>query len=49
MAGRQKNRAIERLEMALAAIPELRENRGLARSSEFEKWHRDTEVAISHT
>ena len=49
MAGRQKNRAIERLERALAAIPELRENRGLARSSEFEKWHRDTEIAISHT
>ena len=48
MVGRQKNRAIERLERALAAIPELEANPGRTGSREFEKWHRDTEVAISY-
>ena len=42
-----KARAIERLQRVLAAIPNLQQ---LSRDSpEFEKWHRDTKVAISNT
>ena len=45
--GRLRPRALERLGRVLAAIPNLK----LLRygSPEFEKWHRDARVAISHT
>ena len=42
-----KNKAIERLQRALDRIPELQQLR--RNSPEFQKWHRDTEVAISNT
>ena len=42
-----KARAVERLQRVLDAIPDLKQlRRG---SPEFEKWHRDTKVAIVHT
>ncbi len=42
-----KSRAIGRLQKVLDAIPDLKRLR--RRSPEFEKWHRDTKVAISNT
>ena len=42
-----KNKAIERLQRALDRIPELQQLR--RNSPEFQRWHRDTEVAISNT
>ena len=49
MAKLPKSKAIERLERALDAIPELQSASRLTSSVEFEKWCRDTEVAISNT
>ena len=49
MAMRRKSRAIERLQRALEEIPSLQANSGRTGSAEFEKWHRDTEIAISYT
>ncbi len=42
-----KTKTLERLRKALGAIPELRDLP--ARSQEFKKWKRNTEVAIEHT
>ena len=48
MAKLPKSKAIERLQRALDAIPELKSNPRFASSVEFQKWHRDTEIAISN-
>ena len=42
-----KSRSIDRLKSALKRIPDLKQQRRFP--PQFEKWHRDTEVAISHT
>ena len=42
-----KNKSIDRLQRALDKIPELKQLR--SHSLQFEKWQRDTEVAISNT
>ncbi len=49
MAKLPKSKAIERLERALAAIPQLQSDNRLTGSGEFKKWRRNTEVAIAHT
>ena len=41
-----KDIAIERLQKSLDQISELEQKRG---SSDFQKWHRNTEIAITHT
>ena len=47
MARPPKSKAIERLRKALDSIPRLKQ---LQRNSlEFQKWRRDTQVAITHT
>ena len=49
MAGVQKGRAIERLQRALDAIPQLQSDNRLTGSGEFKKWRRNTEIAIANT
>ncbi len=49
MARPSKAKAIERLQKALDAIPELRELQDRDSSPEFEKWRRNTEIAITKT
>ena len=44
-----KAKAIERLQRALDAIPELKNLRGRDDSPEFKKWRRNTQVAITNT
>ena len=43
----RKDKSMERLQSALSAISQLKQLPGF--SSQFEKWRRDTEVAISNT
>jgi predicted nucleotide-binding protein len=45
--GKDKSKALERLKKALEAIPDLQQED--SSSPRFEKWCRDTEVAIEHT
>lgn len=47
MSTKPKSKAIERLQRALVAIPDLKSQR--RGSPEFEKWHRNTQVAIGKT
>ena len=47
MDSTRKNKAIERLNRALSAIPEIKQSKN--GSPEFEKWRRDTKVAIANT
>ena len=49
MARPSKAKAIERLQKALDAIPELRELQDRDSSPEFKKWRRNTEIAITKT
>ena len=44
-----KAKAIERLQRALDAIPELKNLRGRDDSPEFKKWRRNAQIAITNT
>ncbi|MCY4352239.1 MAG: nucleotide-binding protein [Gemmatimonadetes bacterium] len=44
-----KDKAIQRLQRALDAIENLKQQQHRSSSPEFHKWHRNTKIAIAHT
>ena len=44
-----KDKAIQRLQKALNAIEDLKQQQGYDESPVFKKWHRNTEIAIANT
>ena len=44
-----KDKAIQRLQKALNAIEDLKQQQRRSSSPEFAKWHRNTEIAIANT